>query len=168
MPKDETQNEETSSNSIIADKYRDGYKGAEDWLSEFIDGQVKKPVMKTKTIKDDDGNETTEEYATKQTRVDLEALFTLADQNSLDARARYADQVDRKNAAGRLRMTIGNMLRAAARHRHGLFDVEGEWNDAPEGFLGDHPKTQERDGTKIVPPKPEADAETETESEDAA
>ena len=63
-------------------------------------------------------------------------------------------------------MTIGNMLRARAKARHGLFDVEGEWHEASEEFLDGAERTQERDGTKIAKAKPaEAEASEEAAEE---
>lgn len=151
------------SKTIIDSKYRDKYKTPIDWLAEFVDSQVKKPVMKTKTVTDEESGEKTEtQVETKKTRVDMDALFGLMDQNNIDV-AKYEEQRDRPNAAGRLRMTFGNMLRAAAKKRHGLVDLNGEWHDAPAEFVGDHAKTHNRDGSKIEAPKAETADEGEGE-----
>lgn len=154
--------------SIIDPKYRDKYKGASDWLKEFVDGQVNVAVTKEKTTTDEEGNKTVEVVETSQTRIDMDKLFDLAAANGIDARGRYGDQVERKNAPGRLRMTIGNMLRAAARKRHGLYGVDGEWVEASSEFVAGHEKTQNPDGSKIAKEKPAAEAaEAEAEGEDA-
>lgn len=146
--------------SIVPEKYRGDYKGAQDWLTDFIDGLVKEPIMKTVKVKDEEGKVTGEEQVpSAKTVLNLDKLFGLATANHIDV-AKYEEQRDRPNAAGRLRMTIGNSLRAAAKHRHGLFDLDGEWIDAPEDFLDGAERTQERDGTKIAKAKPET-AETE-------
>jgi hypothetical protein len=58
-------------------------------------------------------------------------------------------------------MTLGNSLRAEARHRHGLMNLEGVFVDAPAEFLGDHPKTKNQDGSKIVVAKAETEATEE-------
>lgn len=145
--------------SIINEKYRDRYKPENrDWLAKFIDDQCTSPVTKEKTVKDEDGNETTEVVELKRRVLDLEALFDLAEANHIPAREKYADQADRKNAPGRLRMTIGNMLRAAARKRGGLFDNDGEWNEAGDGFEVNDPLTENPDGTRIAAAKVEEEA----------
>jgi hypothetical protein len=147
--------------SIIGEKYRGKYTGAGDWLAGMIDGQVQTPEFKDKTTKDEDGVETTRSVATGQKPVDLKKLFELAEANGIDAEARYGDQIERPNATGRLRMTIGNMLRARARKRHGLNDLEGNFVAADADFVGDHPKTQHPDGSKIAVEQPVADEEAE-------
>lgn len=143
--------------SIIDPKYRNKYRGDGDWLSKFIDDQVKAPVVKEKTVTNEDGIKTTEMVETKQTRISMDHLFALAEANSLNVE-KYKADADKPSAPGRLRMTIGNMLRAAARKRHGLFDYTGTWHDAPAEFIGDSEKTQNPDGSKIAVAK----AETET------
>lgn len=45
--------------SIIDPKYRG--KLANDWVTSFIDGIVKEPVMKTVKVKDEEGNVTGED-----------------------------------------------------------------------------------------------------------
>ena len=154
--------------SIIDPKYRAKYKTAIDWCSAFIDGLVKTPVTKEKTTTAEDGTKTTETVTTKETRVDLDALFSLAKANSIDV-AKYEAQRDQKNAPGRLRMTIGNMLRSAAKNRHGLYNIEGVWTDAPADFIGDGVKTHNPDGSKIKVEKPAAAAaETEKAADETA
>tara|TARA_R110000764_G_scaffold15247_1_gene43391 strand:+ start:87 stop:587 length:501 start_codon:yes stop_codon:yes gene_type:complete len=149
--------------SIIGEKYRGKYTGAGDWLAGMVDGQVQTPEFKDKTVKDEDGNETTTSVATGQKPVDLTKLFALAAANGIDAETRYGDQIERPNATGRLRMTIGNMLRARARKRHGLNDIEGNFVKADADFVGEHPKTQHPDGSKIAVEQPEVEADEEAE-----
>lgn len=151
--------------SIIDPKYRAKYKTAIDWLSSFVDGIVKQAVTREKTTTAADGTKTTETVTTKETRVDLDALFGLAKANNLDV-AKYEAQRDQKNAPGRLRMTIGNMLRSEAKKRHGLFSLDGTWNDAPAEFIGDTVKTHNPDGTKIKVEKPAAAVAEAEKSED--
>jgi len=154
--------------SIMPDKFRSkDYKGAQDWLTSFVDGQVKVAVTKTVTTKAEDGTETTSTVDTAKTTVSMDALFALGKVNNLNV-DKYADQVENKNAPGRLRMTIGNMLRAAARKRHGLFDVNGEWHAAPDDFVGDAELKENRDGTKIAKVKAAETAEPAKEDADAA
>ncbi len=146
--------------SIIDEKYRDKYKGAEDWLAEFIDSQVKTVVTKVVPVKDEEGNPTgeNEEVPTKRSKLDLDKLFALCAANGVPT-ADMEAQRDRKNAPGRIRMTLGNSLRAAARKRHGLIGIDGEWNPASTDFVGENPLTENPDGSKITAPAPEAETE---------
>lgn len=144
--------------SIIDPKYRDKYRNGGDWLSNFVDGEVKMSIVRNKTVTAEDGTKSTEVVDTNKTRISLEHLFALAEANSLDV-AKYKVDAEKPNAPGRLRMTIGNMLRAVAKKRHGLFNVNGDWNDAPAEFIGEIEKTQHPDGSKIAKVKAEAEPE---------
>jgi hypothetical protein len=146
--------------SIIDKKYAERYrKNREnaDWFSTFVDGQVQvkdtKEVLKTA----EDGTETKETVTLKRTRLDLDKLFALADANHVDT-AKMKAQRDQKNAPGRIRMTLGNNLRAVAKRRHGLNDVGGVFHEADAEFIGETLKTQNPDGSYIEKPKPEAPA----------
>ncbi len=141
--------EDKPDNSIIPKKYRNNYKGASDWIGEFIDGQCR-----TKGENDKD------EGLNPSLLCDLAAANHVKE----DKVAHFRGDIGKKNAPGRLRMTIGNMLRAAARKRHGLFDLNGDWVDAPDTFIGDAPKVQNPDGSKI---QTESEDESEKETEDA-
>lgn len=144
--------ETKESKSIIGDKYRGKYKGASDWLSATIDGNVKAAVAKVVTNTAEDGTKSESVVETKKTAIDLGKLFALAEANHLNV-DKYKADADKKNAPGRLRMTIGNMLRAAAKKRHGMFVLTAdgsEWVDAPAEFVGDSPKTHNTDGSKIA------------------
>lgn len=141
--------QENTDKSIIDPKYRDKYSAdARDFVGSVIDDSCTTAVTKDKTVKDEDGNETTETVTLKRREMDLDLLFTMAENNAIDV-SKYRDQADRKNAPGRLRMTLGNMLRARAKRRHGIYDASGEWHDAPEDFLDGAERTEEKDGTKI-------------------
>lgn len=145
------------SKSIIPEKYR--VRKDPDWLAGFIDDQVRMPIMKTVAVKDEQGNDAgTEEKDTGKTAVDLDALFKLCELNHVKTDKMRA-QTDRPNAPGRIRMTLGNSLRAAAKRRHGLFALDGEWTAVPEGFVeaGTVP-TEMPDGTRFAVAKPAADA----------
>lgn len=160
--------EKAAPKSIIPEKYRGNYKGAGDWLTTFIDGLTKTVLMKDKVTKETiDGEEITKtvSVAAGKAKLDLDKLFALTDANGIDSKEMQA-QRDRKNAPGRIRMTLGNSLRAEAKHRHGLYDLTGNWHNAPADFLGDAPKTKNQDGSKIVVAKP-AVAETAPEAETA-
>lgn len=136
------------SKSIIPEKYR-GKRDA-DWLATFVDGEVKVAVMKTVKAKDKEGNVTGEKQVpSAKTSVDLDRLFKLCHQNGIDT-AKMEEQRERPNAPGRIRMTLGNSLRAAARKRHGLYNLEAEWVEAPADFIGDLPLKENPDGTGIA------------------
>lgn len=154
---------ETATKSIIDPKYRNREKKA-DWVANFIDGIVQKSVTKDKVVKETvDGVETSriETVTLARKTLDLDALFGLAKANSIDT-ATMEEQRDRPNAPGRIKMTLSNSLRAAARKRHGLYNLDGEWNDADAEFIGDSALTHNRDGSKIVVAKEEAPAAEET------
>lgn len=161
----EAETEAKVSKSIIGEKYRGKYKGAQDWLASTIDANVKVAVTKEKVTTAEDGTKTTEIVDTAKTEIDLNKLFALAIANHINV-DKYRGDVDKKNAPGRLRMTIGNMLRAVAKKRHGMFVLTADgsdWVDAPAEFIGDSVKTHNSDGSKIVVAKPET-ASTETEA----
>jgi hypothetical protein len=152
--------DDKTDNSIIDPKYRDKYsKDNQDWLGTFIDSECTTQNTKEVAVKDEEGNPTGEKETVpaKGSTLHLDQLFDLAKQNGIDT-AKYETQADRPNAPGRLRMTLGNMLRARAKKRHGLFNIEGEWVAADSEFVGDSPATENPDGTKIAKVTPEAEA----------
>jgi hypothetical protein len=146
--------------SIIDPKYKG--KKADDWVTGFIDEHVRVPIMRAVDLKDEEGNVVgSEEVDTGKSFVDLDKLFELATINALDA-SKFEAQRDRPNAPGRIRMSVGNMLRAAAKRRHGLKGLDGKFVTAPGDFVGDAPLKENPDGTKIARKASEdADAETE-------
>ena len=135
--------------SIIDSKYAAKYRGDGDWVAQFIKGNCFFQKLKTVETKDDEGNVTGEESVNDgKPTLDVNALFAIAESNGIDATAKYGDQRERKNAPGRLRMTIGNSLRAIARRRHGLYDSDKNWHAAPEGFAEGEP-IETPEGEKI-------------------
>lgn len=163
--------------SIVDPKYRKK-DGEKDFVAKLIDDNAtkyKEVVKKTKV----EGTDPVEYVESKEKRadgVDVDGLFTLARVNNLDV-AKFEAQRENHGFPGRFRMTVSNMLRAAAKARHGLFAPNPEggdpiWHDAPKDFLAakgasDEP-THNRDGSKIVKAKPAADAEsTAPETADA-
>lgn len=146
--------------SIIPAKYADAYKDrGPDWVGDKIAENC------VDVTKNDKGKEVSS--------LDVSRLFDLAKVNNIDT-DKYADQVDRPNAPGRLRMTLGNMLRARVKRRHGMFNCSGKWSNAPEAYLtsigveaGAKP-SEKRDGEKIAKPKAPKEDTAEVNTEDAA
>lgn len=135
--------------SIVPDKYKGKYKGASDWVGEFIESQC---------------NETPE--GAKKSQLNVNRLFDLAEANGINV-DKFKGQ---ENAAGRMRMTIGNSLRATARKRHGLKTIAGKNTKAPAEFIeaavekfgAKYAEPQEKpDGTRIVA---KADKNTEDDA----
>lgn len=158
---------QTERKSIIGSKYAGKYK-EKDWLGTFIDANATDVVTREKKniVKDEaTGVETisVETIETKKRSLNLDNLFALSKANAIDTTDMEA-QRDRPNAPGRIRMTLGNSLRAAAKHRHGLFNLAGEWVEAPAEWLGEAVKTQNPDGSKIVVAKVDAGTEAATEA----
>ena len=123
------------------------FKSAGDWINQIlakhcIDANVG-AVEAVAEVKDKDGNVTTEGVRGKKGKdvVNLENLTSLAEENHLTVKE-YVN-------AGMARMNVGNMLRAAARKRGGLF-IKGRWTKAPEDFEVLEPLTHGRDGEKLA------------------
>lgn len=130
-------------NSIINEKYKGKYKGASDPIGELINAQCVGTGEDKKALNIDD-------------------LFTMAENNNLDAEklANFKTQVGTKNAAGRLRMTIGNMLRSAAIKRGGLFGADGKWHANPSDWDKNADPVEDRQGKSLKaaePKTPKAD-----------
>lgn len=157
-------NEQTERKSIIGSKYAGKYKD-KDWLGQFVDANATDAVTREKKLVDPETKaETVETIETGKRSLNLDKLFQLCKANGIDT-AKMEAQRDRPNAPGRIRMTLGNRLRAAAKHRHGLYDLNGEWTDADPAFLGDSIQTHNRDGSKIQVNVAEASPSTEESAE---
>ncbi len=144
----------TKPKSIINSKYRGRAKTA-DFVSGLIDAASAKTQVVEKKVDLGDGKH----KMVKQTvpaGIDVGGLFELGQRNSLPI-DKFQSQTGTHGFAGRFRMTVANMLRAAARKRHGLFDAKGKWVEAPvdwlvaQGATGD--ATQDRKGVSTVPVK---------------
>lgn len=146
--------------TIVDPKYTSSLK-EKDWLASFIDGEVIEAVTREKKTKHEDGTETVETVETKKTRVDLDALFDLCRKNAVreDLVKRMEDQRERPNAPGRIRMTLGNSLRAMTRRRGGIYDLNGTWHDAPEEIMQGKEPTHDREGNPLNRPKKEKEEE---------
>lgn len=105
------------SENIVDPKYARKYRSSPpDWVGEQI----------TKFCVGEDG------------KLDVEALFTFAEVNGCDV-TKFKEQTDRPHATGRLRMTVGNMLRARARKRHALKNPAGNRIKPTAEFLESAP-----------------------------
>ncbi len=140
---------------FLPEKYAKGYKGAEDWLSDMISGQVTTKDKKTG----------------KRSPIDISALFGLAHANNIDV-DKHEHNIGVAGFAGRFRMTLRNMLQATTKRRHGLFGVGGKWHNAPPDWLTskgapDKP-IEKRDGTKIAKAKPKAEKATKPKATESA
>lgn len=159
-----TENAEGSKGMLKTSKF----KSEGDWINELTAKHCTTVEGAADAIpeeKDDDGNVTQKAVAAKKgkTLTNLDALHAFADANNISYKE-YAN-------IGAARMNIGNMLRAAAKKRMGLFvpaNDDGdfgttEWANAPDEFLAQYGVTEAThnpDGSKIVKAKPEAEAET--------
>lgn len=152
---------EDTGKSIIDPKYRDGrYKlENQDWLGKLIAGKA--TLMTEKVTKTPvEGKEGEFKNVTTQVAdgVDVDAVFKLGRENGLNL-DKYDAQRGSHGFAGRIRMTVGNMLRAEAKRRHGLV-VDGKFVSAPaewleaKGVAKDAKPTHDQKGVKIVVPKP--------------
>ena len=165
------------SKSIISPERRATMVGASDFAGHMLEanalvrGVGAKPAVEAvegvAEVKDEDGNVIVEavaevkgKAATKGKDVwDLDKMFLLAEQNGIDTLSKTFVGLRETGNIGRARMTIGNMLRAAARKRHGLYDNEGNWVEAPLEARNEGEPTQGRDGSKIVKAKAEPTTE---------
>lgn len=153
--------------SIVDPKYREAAKGkTKDWLASALDTHATKmkEVTKKVAVEGSDPPKFTETKEQKPDGVDVDKLFVIAKMNNVaaDKIATYEAQRENHGFAGRLRMTLSNILRRMAKERHGLYfpGAKGapEWTSAPKDFLenlsaGEAP-THQKDGTKIVVAKP--------------
>lgn len=154
--------------SIIDAKYRDGRYKEQDWLGTLIAGVATTTKEVQKTTGEGDERVTKTEIVPDGINVD--ALFALAKENGLDV-AKFEAQREGHGFPGRFRMTVRNMLQAAAKKRHGI-RVAGKFEAAPADWLAakqapDKP-THTQDGTKIVVPKPVKEAAPKADGEEAA
>jgi hypothetical protein len=137
-----------STNSIVNPEYAGKYRGASDFIGELIEEQCKVEI--TETTKS--GKEKTRQV------FDVDWMLNLAKKNNIDV-TKLEKGKENANAAGRIRMSVGNMLRARAMRRHALYDLSGEVRAAPKEFLeyyGAPTKpTEDVDGNNIKPKKSE-------------
>ena len=133
----------TETKSIINSKYTGKYREASDWMGDFIRKNAsafEEVTVNGKTVEQEAG-------------LDVDALFTLAENNGLDVASHKKRKKD-PGFVGNFRMSLGNMLRAVARKRHGLYDVENTFRKAPADWLSEQgapeKATHTKDGEKIA------------------
>lgn len=152
-----------ASKSIVDPKYRG--KKNDDFVTALITKHAtafKEKVTKTKVEGSDEEVETKTQVPNG---VDVEGLFKLAAVNNIDV-AKFREQTESHGFPGRFRMTVANMLRAAARNRHGIFEpgekakddpiwiaASTEWLEASKPAAPKEP-THNPDGSKIKKAKP--------------
>ena len=161
---------------------RKDMKGARDWAGRFMEDNAltrgvgaKEAVEAVEEVKDEEGNVITEAVAGKPATKgkdvwDLDSMLLLAERNHIDTSHATFVSIREKNAVGRARMTIRNMLFSRAKKRHGLYDIEGNWVDMPADeleALGNPERVEERDGTKIPRVKAAKEEKAEAEEQDA-
>lgn len=122
---------ETKAN-FMPEQYRDRYRGDPDWLGQFINNNCRKVLEEGKAAV-----------------LCMDSLLSLAEKNGVPAEsiADWRGQVGRPGAPGRLRMTVGNALRARAKRRHGLIDLDDNFVHAAAEFIGDAPRLEKSDGS---------------------
>ncbi len=115
------------------------FKSEGDWINRILGGHCTTMEGAKPESKDKDGKVIP---AVKgKSVVDSTKLAALAKENKVPLKDEYPN-------TGLLRMNVGNMLRARAKKRGGLF-INGKWTDAPSDFECLNPTTENRDGTPI-------------------
>lgn len=158
--------------SIISAENREKMRNrVPDWLAKLITGVACPLVEKTVTERDGDGKKT--KTVKVPGDVDVKLLFGLATENGIDVKP-YKAQEGSQGFAGRMRMTIRNMLQGVAKQRHGLV-VGGKFTKAPAEWLtakkAPESPTHTKDGEKIAKksePKAEAKAPAKKKTAKAA
>jgi len=127
--------------SIVDEAYRERYRGEGDWFKQLVDAECYYSVIKTTEEIQEDGTVKTIEKTTAKRRLDVERLFDLATENGIEEErlTKFREIVGTNTSEGRIRMSVGNMLRAKAKKEGGL-KVNGTFVKAPEEFL---PKAEE-------------------------
>ncbi len=97
------------------------------WVKEFMDGYV---MVKTNG----------------KVAMDAKALFGLAEVNHLDVKKFKSGY--KSQGAGRIKMTVGNMLRGAASRRHKLLTPGGKSTLVPDRLVKGDP-TEDAHGERI-------------------
>ena len=144
--------------SIINAKYRDGRYKAEnqDWLGKLVGEKCTTYSDRERTVKTDDEGGTKKVTEKVADGVDVDAVFKLGRENGLNL-DKYDAQRGSHGFAGRIRMTVRNMLQAEAKRRHGLV-VDGKFVSAPADWLASkgapEKPTHNQKGEKIATPKP--------------
>lgn len=148
----------TGGKSIINPKYRDGRYKAEnqDWLGKLVGEKVTTFTDRERKVPVEGGEEGAFKTVTEKVPdgVNEDAVFKLGRENGLNL-DKYEAQRGSHGFAGRIRMTVRNMLQAEAKRRHGIV-VDGKFVSAPADWLtakgAPASPTHDQKGVKI--PKP--------------
>ena len=121
------------------------FKSSGDWITQILDrhGTIEVEGKKrTVKVKDAEGNEREKVVTgTSKRVVDVQKVVDLANANGHMAKT-YPN-------SGMYRMNVGNMLRAGARKRGGVY-IGTKWHTAPDEFLGPNfEPTENRKGEKL-------------------
>lgn len=150
----------TTAKSIIDPKYRNKYKNRAEWLSDLLKEHAsltkEHPAVAAVGEEGKEGYKPAKDARTTVEGVDTTALFAIGAENGFNL-DKYKNQTDGHGFPGRFRMTVGNMLRAEAKKRHGIM-LGGTFVEAPADWLEANKApaepTHAQDGTKIAKAKP--------------
>ena len=104
-----------------------------DWLKGQIDAHCLEPRFKDKKVKLEDGTEGTERVQLKSTTFNFDKFMSLAAENGVEVTNKHHNWMTERNGPGRVRMTLGNMLRKNVKDR-GTLLVDGEVVEAPPDY----------------------------------
>lgn len=122
--------------SIVDEDYRVRYRGKGDWFKQLVD----ETCYETKTIEvehvETDGTITREQVESKRKTFSVDRMFTVALENGVpeERLEKFRAIVGQRASEGRIRMSVGNMLRTVAR-KNGSLTVDGVVHNAPEEFV---------------------------------
>lgn len=135
---------------MISPEYRKAHAKAEpDWLRKFVGEQCYGP-------------EQLPEGSKKKAKIvaDVSAMVRLAEANGLDVTRFTTDAYNN----GQKIMNINNVLRAAARKRHGLKSLDGSFKKIrpDDPMIAGHEKTENQDGESLKKKVEKKEKVTET------
>ena len=118
--------------TIVDPSYRARYVGRGDWVKQQIDEYCYKPKTTTIGVTQPDGSIQYEVKESKRKYFRPDLLFAMAEENGIEGvQDNWSDVLEKKNGEGRVRMSVGNMIRAAARRNKGL-TIHSVFKEMPE------------------------------------
>lgn len=119
--------------TIVDPSYRARYVGRGDWVKQQIDDYCYQSKTSTVGVTQPDGSIRYEIHKSKRKYFYPDLLFDMAEENGIEGvRENWVAVLEKKNGEGRVRMSVGNMIRAAARRNKGL-TVNGSFVQMPDG-----------------------------------